>query len=93
MPGRTRTRSTRRGRPGAHAGGPGQPGVRQHAIDVRVTFGAVSVSLAQLRGPVVHVAGDRATGVSYLMGNNTVMARVFRHEPAILLYAPLHLVI
>jgi hypothetical protein len=27
------------------------------------------------------------------MGNNTVMARVFRHEPAILLYAPLHLVI
>lgn len=39
---------------------------------------------------VVRLAGDQSSGVSYLMGNNTVMERMFRHEPAILLYAPLH---
>lgn len=42
---------------------------------------------------VVRLAGDPSTGVSYLMGNNTVMERMFRHEPAVLLYAPLHIVI
>ena len=43
--------------------------------------------------PTVRLAGDRASGVAYLMGNNTLMERMFRHEPAILLYAPLHTVI
>ena len=42
---------------------------------------------------VVRLAGDPSTGVSYLMGNNTVMERMFRHEPAVLLFAPLHIVI
>jgi len=42
---------------------------------------------------VVHLAGDSSTGVAYLMGNNTVMERMFRYEPAVLLYAPLHIVI
>lgn len=37
--------------------------------------------------------GDQASGVAYLMGNHTIMERMFRYEPAILLYAPLHTVI
>jgi hypothetical protein len=43
--------------------------------------------------PTVRLAGDQAYGVAYLMGNHTIMERMFRHEPAILLYAPLHTVI
>ena len=43
--------------------------------------------------PTVRLAGDQASGVAYLMGNSTIMERMFRHEPAVLLYAPLHTVI
>ncbi|HEY4398299.1 MAG TPA: DUF302 domain-containing protein [Acidimicrobiia bacterium] len=43
--------------------------------------------------PLVRLAGDQATGVQYLMGNHTIMERMYRHEPAVLLYAPLHTVI
>ena len=43
--------------------------------------------------PTVRLAGDHGTGVAYLMGNSTIMERMFRHQPAILLYAPLHTVI
>jgi hypothetical protein len=39
--------------------------------------------------PVMRLAGDRAYCVSYLMGNHTIAERMFRYEPAILLYAPL----
>lgn len=43
--------------------------------------------------PTVRLAGDKAFGVAYLMGNNTLMESMYRYEPAILLYAPLHIVI
>ena len=43
--------------------------------------------------PVVQLAGDQASGVAYLMGNHTIMERMYRHEPAVLLYAPLRTVI
>ena len=43
--------------------------------------------------PVVRLAGDQASGVAYLMGNHTIMERMYRHQPAVLLYAPLHTVI
>lgn len=43
--------------------------------------------------PVVQLAGDQASGVAYLMGNHTIMERMYRYEPAILMYAPLHTVI
>ena len=43
--------------------------------------------------PVMPLAGDRAFCVSYLMGNHTIAERMFRYEPAVLLYAPLHTVI
>ena len=39
--------------------------------------------------PVMPLAGDRAFCVSYLMGNPTIAERMFRYEPAVLLYAPL----
>jgi hypothetical protein len=44
-------------------------------------------------GPLVHLAGNKASACSYLMGNHTIMERMFRYEPAVLLYAPLHTVI
>lgn len=43
--------------------------------------------------PVVRLAGDTASGVAYLMGNHTTMERMYRHEPRVLMYAPLHTVI
>jgi len=39
--------------------------------------------------PVMRLAGDPAYCVSYLMGNHTIAERMFRYEPATLLYAPL----
>jgi hypothetical protein len=39
--------------------------------------------------PIMPLAGDRAYCVSYLMGNHTIAERMFRHDPAVLLYAPL----
>jgi hypothetical protein len=41
----------------------------------------------------VRLAGDQASGVAYLMGNSTIMERMLRRQPAILLHAPLHAVI
>jgi hypothetical protein len=43
--------------------------------------------------PLVRLAGDRSSGTGYLMGNHTIMERMYRYEPAVLLYAPLHTVI
>jgi hypothetical protein len=42
---------------------------------------------------VVRLAGDQESAVPYLMGNHTIMERMFPHEPSVLLYAPLHTVI
>ena len=39
---------------------------------------------------LMRLAGDTAYCVAYLMGNHTIAERMFRYEPAILLYAPLH---
>lgn len=43
--------------------------------------------------PVMPLAGDDGKCVSYLMGNHTIAERMFRFEPVVLLYAPLHVVI
>jgi hypothetical protein len=43
--------------------------------------------------PVVRLAGDRASGVAYLMGNHITMERMYRYQPAVVMYAPLHTVI
>jgi hypothetical protein len=39
------------------------------------------------------LAGDRGWCVQYLMGNHTIAERMYRHEPAVMLYAPLRTVI
>lgn len=43
--------------------------------------------------PVMHLAGDTAQGVFYLMGNHTIAERMYRYQPAVMLYAPLHTMI
>ncbi|MFC9640882.1 DUF302 domain-containing protein [Streptomyces mirabilis] len=40
--------------------------------------------------PVFPLAGDTAVCTSYLMGNHTIAERMYRFNPSILLYAPLH---
>ena len=43
----------------------------------------------QVHGDVMRLAGDKAFCVAYLMGNHTIAERMFRYEPAVLMYAPL----
>jgi hypothetical protein len=43
--------------------------------------------------PVMHLAGNEASCATYLMGNHTIAERMFRYEPAVMLYAPLHVTI
>ncbi|MFC5924009.1 hypothetical protein [Micromonospora vulcania] len=39
--------------------------------------------------PMMRLAGDAGHCVEYLMGNHTIAERMFRHDPTIMLYAPL----
>ena len=39
--------------------------------------------------PMMALAGDRGPCVMYLMGNHTIAERMYRHDPAVMLYAPL----
>ncbi|PMR57413.1 hypothetical protein C1A38_30030 [Verrucosispora sp. ts21] len=39
--------------------------------------------------PMMSLAGDSAQSVEYLMGNHTIAERMFRHDPTVMLYAPL----
>ena len=43
--------------------------------------------------PIVRLAGDSDSAVAYLMGNHTIMERMFRYEPSVVMYAPLHVAI
>ena len=43
--------------------------------------------------PVMQLAGDNAECIAYLMGNHIFAERMFRHDPRVMLYAPLHTVI
>ena len=42
---------------------------------------------------VMRLAGDTAEGTSYLMGNHTIAETMYRYQPAVMLYAPLHTMI
>jgi hypothetical protein len=42
---------------------------------------------------IVRLAGDSSSAVSYLMGNHILMERMFRFEPCVVMYAPLHVAI
>jgi hypothetical protein len=39
---------------------------------------------------IVRLAGDSDSAVAYLMGNHIIMERMFRYEPSVVMYAPLH---
>jgi Domain of unknown function DUF302 len=43
--------------------------------------------------PLMRLAGHATACVSYLMGNHTIAERMFRHDPEVMLYAPLRTVI
>ncbi|KAA1394309.1 DUF302 domain-containing protein [Aeromicrobium ginsengisoli] len=38
---------------------------------------------------LMQLAGDSGACVTYLMGNHTIAERMYRHDPAVMLYAPL----
>jgi uncharacterized protein (DUF302 family) len=40
-------------------------------------------------GELMQLAGDQGSCSSYLMGNHTIAERMYRHDPAVMLYAPL----
>lgn len=40
--------------------------------------------------PVMKLAGDWPRCTAYLMGNHVIAERMFRHDPRVMLYAPLH---
>ena len=40
-------------------------------------------------GSLMRLAGDSPRCSSYLMGNHTIAERMYRHDPAVMLYAPL----
>jgi hypothetical protein len=42
---------------------------------------------------LMRLAGDSGSAVAYLMGNHTIMERMFRFEPSVVMYAPLHVAI
>ncbi|WP_345763046.1 DUF302 domain-containing protein [Diaminobutyricibacter sp. McL0608] len=44
-------------------------------------------------GGTMQLAGDAGDCASYLMGNHTIAERMYRHDPAVMLYAPLRVAI
>src|SRR3954467_14802440 len=39
--------------------------------------------------PMMHLAGNQQRAITYMMGNNVIAETMFRHDPGIILYAPL----
>jgi hypothetical protein len=39
--------------------------------------------------PIMRLAGHQRRAITYLMGNNVIAETMFRHDPGIILYAPL----
>lgn len=44
-------------------------------------------------GALMSLAGHRSRCVEYLVGNHTIAERMYRHDPAVMVYAPLRLTI
>jgi hypothetical protein len=59
--------------------------VEQVAPTGFVRYGTIDAS------PVFNVAGHKARSIIYLMGNHTIAETMYRHDPGIMLYAPLRL--
>ncbi|MHA7664196.1 DUF302 domain-containing protein [Mycolicibacterium sp. HS_4_1] len=43
--------------------------------------------------PMMMLAGNRARAVTYMVGNNVIAETMFRHDPGIMLYAPMRVAI
>jgi uncharacterized protein (DUF302 family) len=43
--------------------------------------------------PLMSLAGDTSRCTAYLMGNHTIAERMYRHDPSVMQYVPLHTVI
>lgn len=43
--------------------------------------------------PMMALAGHRTRAVTYMVGNNVIAETMFRHDPGIMLYAPMRVVI
>jgi hypothetical protein len=56
--------------------------------DTRAPHGFIIYFSADVT-PLMALAGDRGRCVIYLMGNHTIAERMYRHDPAAMLYAPL----
>jgi uncharacterized protein (DUF302 family) len=43
--------------------------------------------------PMTRLAGHQQRAITYMMGNNVIAETMFRHDPSIILYAPLRIAI
>jgi hypothetical protein len=59
-------------------------------VDRAAPYGFVRYATIEA-GPLFAVAGHKARSVVYLMGNHTIAETMYRHDPGIMLYAPLRL--
>jgi hypothetical protein len=62
----------------------------QKDVDAVAPYGFVRYATIDAT-PVFSVAGHKARSVIYLMGNHTIAETMYRHDPSIMLYAPLRL--
>jgi hypothetical protein len=62
----------------------------QKDVDAVATTGFVRYGTIDAT-PVFSIAGHKARSVIYLMGNHTIAETMYRHDPGIMLYAPLRL--
>ncbi|MFI5779080.1 DUF302 domain-containing protein [Nocardia sp. NPDC051570] len=60
--------------------------------DTRATHGFLIYWRSDMT-PVMSLAGNTGRCTAYLMGNHTIAERMYRHDPAVMLYAPLRTVI
>ena len=59
-------------------------------IDAFAPYGFVRYATID-GSPVFAIAGHKARSIVYLMGNHTIAETMYRHDPGVLLYAPLRL--
>jgi hypothetical protein len=62
----------------------------QKDVDAVAPYGFVRYATID-GSPVFAVAGHKARSIIYLMGNHTIAETMYRHDPGVLLYAPLRL--
>ena len=61
-------------------------------VDTAAPFGFLTYWRTEIN-PIMALAGENNPCVAYLMGNHTIAEKMFRHNPAVMLYAPLRTVI